>query len=289
MGKQFMAFIILAIVGISGGHSQDYLVIDTNQSNLIINDIYDTLWNSLPCDPPLTLNVDVDGDGLNDCMFLSECGSGSWGNEADLSMIGSFIDCFFVVDTMVVDSTLIIGTGEYIVDTFEVVEKYSYGDTILFEGPYFSNWTIMVHYHYCPPGFGPGSTLSLTDWIGGDHYIGIKKTIDDIEFLGWIKVEVVHSQKIIVKQSVYYNPYLGINDPESHHFQIYPNPVSDHFYFQNLCYETLKIINVSGQLCLDLSLSPGRQNIDISELHPGLYIIHLEGDHGIGHCKLIKQ
>jgi len=284
--------IFLAVFCIMPGKSQDYLVIDTNQTNISKYNIYETLWNSLPCDPPLNLNVDVNGDGSNDCFFRSECYSGSYGSDAELTLwTYGYNGCSYVVDTMVVDSTLVIGTGQYIVDPFRIVEKYSYGDTIPYQGSYLNNETIIVHVHSYPPGMsGPGSQLYLDDWIGGDHYIGFKKTINDIVYLGWIKVEVVHSQRIIVKESVLYDPAMGISEHEPDAMKISPNPAYDHFFFQNLAYEQIKIINISGQLCLNLRLSQGLQTIDISSLYRGMYIIQFTGGNKVqSYCKLIKQ
>lgn len=273
-------------------YAQELLVVDTNQANLLIHNIYDTLWNGLPCEPSLMLYVDADEDGFDDYNFRSECGAGSWGyfGELYMSTYTTTDEYYFAVDNMVIDTIFIDPGPEFIVDTFEVVEKYSYGDTIYADDLFYNSETLIALENNIPQGpNGPGSSLSINDWIGGDHYAGIKLEIGGQLALGWLKIEVLHAQALIVKHSAYYVPNLEISELTKYNLQIQPNPARDYFKIQNIGYTHLRLIDVSGHICIDQSLAPGSQRIDITNLIPGLYIVQVIGENEVDYSKLVKK
>ena len=267
------------------------LVIDTNQSNLMFTEINDTLWNS----PPFQykwLGIDVTGDHINDLIVSCDGYQGSAGDESEMWLEG-IGNTEYVLDTMLIDSIEQYGLpgSLFIVDTFQLVYKYSYGDTLYSAAYFTAEKQYMVHTYNYPPGmFGPGARLYLHGWVGGDHYIGFKTIINGDTYLGWLKVEVKNGTKIIVKESVVYDPDLSVIENPSAATMIHPNPATWFFQFETGDFHHMELFTLDGISVMESRLLCQSTNrFNCSSLSPGLYIVRLTGAYEVLTQKLLIQ
>jgi len=72
---------------------------------------------------------------------------------------------------------------------------------------------------------------------------------------------------------------------------LYPNPTDDFIYIQNPGFEQMMIYNMSGQRIIHYYLLPNqkKQEFDISDLMPGIYILRFLVDDTEVNYKLIKN
>lgn len=271
---------------------QDYIVIDTNQSNLNIREHNDTLWNTQPYQYNVLLDIDTDGDSICDYKLKSDGYMGSGGYTENLYLI-SYGPIYglnsFVVDTLVIDSIHNHVNNTYHVDTFNIVEKYSYGDTVSWSGPFMYQETHMINCFYQSWMFGPEISMCINFWEGEESYIGIKTIHEGREYLGWIKIEVQSGFFVVVKESVIYDPAFMIENHQRPEVKIYPNPAGDYFVFDTESFSELQILNLSGQLFKASQLEPGKNKLDIKALPAGLYILKFLGNDKIATSMLVKK
>lgn len=266
--------------------SQEYLVIDTTQSKLFKQEINQSLHNYLPCED-LYLMLNLDANGPADVRFKSTCDAGGWGSTSALWING--LSAFVEVDTMVIDSGYIPAYGTWEVDTFTVVKKYEYGDTIFMDNYFISSEEYIVNIVTVPEGQTPGWIFYLNEWEGSVGYIGFKMLLDGVDVLGWIKIEVVHSMHLIVEQTALYYPSLSLTEKEPGTLLVYPNPAQDYISFTNTHFDRIHILNLSGQVVADKQIIKGNQNLEVRALPAGLYIVHFSGPKGNSHTYFIKQ
>ena len=72
-------------------------------------------------------------------------------------------------------------------------------------------------------------------------------------------------------------------------FNIFPNPANDKLNIDIKENATLEILNTQGQIIETISLTEKTNNLDISNLHGGVYILRIKTDRGIATRKLIRQ
>ena len=278
MQLKFFALLFIHTVLSGMAFSQfQMLVIDTNQTNLLITEINDTLWNSPPYQY-MSLDIDVTGDGVYDLVVSCDGYQGSAGDESEMWLKGSS-STEYVLDTLVIDSVEHYGLpgNLFIVDTFQLVYKYSYGDTLYAQAYFTDEEHYMVHTYNYPPGmFGPGARLYLNDWVGGDNYIGFKAVIYGNIYLGWLKVEVKYGTVIIVKESALYDPELSVIENPAAAAKIYPNPATWYFQIETRDFHLLEVFTTDGISVLKSPLPRHSiKSINCGSLSPGLYIVRL--------------
>ncbi|OFZ02249.1 MAG: hypothetical protein A3K10_06930 [Bacteroidetes bacterium RIFCSPLOWO2_12_FULL_31_6] len=262
-------------------------------SNFVI-DINDTLISSssnMGCGTTV-YTMDIDGNNIADFTFTANCSLGGFGGFAKIELSSSD-SCTFSVDNNVVDSVGDIDSLGQIIYTpgiFTMVRIYNIFDTLFLINCLTTNSTKISHYSY---GYFPGYIKynSLDNWISGDHYIGIRKIINNINYLGWIKVEVLDYYKIIIKEYALNKNLMNVNQLEITPISIFPNPVSDIVHIN--CSERhnfkMQIFNIVGECILQRELISGRNDVDISSLSIGVYVIKLTGSGSTFQQKLIKE
>lgn len=71
--------------------------------------------------------------------------------------------------------------------------------------------------------------------------------------------------------------------------QIWPNPVIDQAFLEALPLESqLRVFDISGRVVLNLRLEAYENQIDLSHLNPGIYLLSLSSKEGTVHAKIIK-
>lgn len=278
MKFRLLIFLIFQIVISNIVSSQiQSLVIDTNQSNLQITKIYDTLWNSPPYQY-MSLGIDVNNDNTNDLIVSCDGYQGSSGDESEMWLEGD-VNTEYVLDTLVIDSIEYYGLpgNNYVVDTFQIAFKFTYGDTLRLSDHYTPGKYYMVHCFNYPPGMtGPGVRLYLNDWVGGDNYVGFKTILNNVEYLGWLKVEVKFSTVIIVKECAIYDPELSVIENNSKKPLIYPNPASGYFQIDASGHNFIEVFSITGIKVLESPLTKlSSKSFSCEFLKPGLYIVRL--------------
>lgn len=86
------------------------------------------------------------------------------------------------------------------------------------------------------------------------------------------------------------NSVDGINDISSE-VKLYPNPAVNNIYLQlpNSLVNSVKIYNVIGSQVMDFVISNDTENLDISSLPTGMYMLKVETSDGRGVKKFIKK
>jgi len=75
----------------------------------------------------------------------------------------------------------------------------------------------------------------------------------------------------------------GLYEPGSEGFNIYPNPVSDRLFIENIepdGISQIEIYNVLGKKCLSLEIHEGKNSINIEDLESGIYILTIDTSTG---------
>ena len=142
--------------------------------------------------------LDVDHDGINDFRFYTYYYGNGWGAELRTSL-ASYDSTMFIIDSAA--SQWVGPCGYTILDTvtMKIVRKNSMGDNLM----RFDNYSDFGRFTDESMGTDPCFVWSaVNDWIGGDHYIGFIKTINNRMIPGWIKLEIgTGSTKFIIKES----------------------------------------------------------------------------------------
>jgi hypothetical protein len=74
-------------------------------------------------------------------------------------------------------------------------------------------------------------------------------------------------------------------------FAVYPNPASDKITITSSTTQSLRlsICNILGELILRRTLSGNTNEIDISSMAKGVYILNVSGKDWIGKRKMVKE
>ena len=81
---------------------------------------------------------------------------------------------------------------------------------------------------------------------------------------------------------VYQEYHNGLDESAENQFDIYPNPTNGVLVVETVCTPSLptqryRITNLMGQTLLSGTITAEKQQIDISELHSGMYFITFAG------------
>ncbi|MEN9972790.1 MAG: hypothetical protein RIS20_1137 [Bacteroidota bacterium] len=84
---------------------------------------------------------------------------------------------------------------------------------------------------------------------------------------------------IITNTTLNINGYVGLNDIQSNHLDIYPNPTNGILHFKGIENGQLRILSSTGQLVYDKFYDRG-DNIDLTSVKPGLYFLLINTSQG---------
>ena len=218
--------------------------------------------------------IDIDQNNAWDLRFKFFRYYGGSGTVSNIILIASD-STFFSIDTVTIQW---IGPCDSLYpDTLSetVVTKYEINE-VLKNNQLFSQSAFIAR--YAEPFGGPCIIArDINYWIGGIHYVGIKKTVNNINYLGWIKVEVKTHTSMIFMELAIQNLLLDIpeyTNPAA--FVIYPNPANQHIYITNVTNTSIneiRIYNQTGQMLLREGQITN--SIDISSLKHGIYVIEI--------------
>ena len=295
MKKSLFLFILLSVLVYKTQAQGDFFIINPSLDSSLVVDLKDTLitaYNNYSCGSKV-YTLDLDGNNITDLTISAFCyvnGQGI-GQSVKLSSADS---CRFSVDTSVIDTvytTESIGSLVYGPKAFRMVRIYNMYDTIFSNDCTDSISTCFSNYQYgkYPP---PGIVYnSLDNWISGEHYFGIRKTLRNINYLGWVKVDVLNYYTIRMKSYALNARWLNTGEQYKTSPLLSPNPAADRLIIvcdnnRNL---KLQIYSTTGGSVLQSDLNPGRNELDIAHLTAGIYIVRLTGNDVVLQQKLIKK
>ena len=256
------------------------IVINPSMVYMNVYDIEDTLvsCNTFSISSK-SYKMDIDNNSVTDLTFTTTWDANGWGGSRSIAMVASD-SCYFVKDTNVIDTIGSISPSGQIVYNpaiYSMVKKFELNDTISVENCSQQAPTNIVYYNY---GNFPSLIIyhSLDSWISGDHYIGFRKRINQVNYLGWIKLSVPDYYSFIIKEYALDSECpLGFLDSPISPIKVYPNPVVDKLSIQWSYQENaeLKVYNVLGSKVFETKLENGLNSIDLKDLTHGLYSIHI--------------
>lgn len=82
----------------------------------------------------------------------------------------------------------------------------------------------------------------------------------------------------------------AVQERERKPLQVYPNPSSETIYFElNEASGQLALIDITGKIVRQETLTSGQQRIDVSDLAEGVYIIQVKANQSVYHGKLMIE
>ncbi|MCX6246228.1 MAG: T9SS type A sorting domain-containing protein [Bacteroidetes bacterium] len=292
--KSFILFGLAMIVCSIGGVSQNkYITINPSSDSMYVINTHDTVIcsNIIGCGHHVFYSLDLDHNSIPDYTFEAWCYMGGSSTQSYIRL-SSADSSTFSVDSVTdheghYDS---LGNVYYTDALVPMVRIYSEFDTLYSSECTISVQTNLTHYY---ESFYPKPCVqsSLDNWIWGPHYIGIRKRIHGVDYLGWIKAEVLDYYTLVIKEYALNNQLVGIPPSESSLMTIYPNPVGSSFFIRNLTCGKVEIYDVFGSLVMtaDHSDNGSEMEISVDHLQSGIYFVRMVEKGQIITRKIIKK
>jgi hypothetical protein len=141
-------------------------------------------------------------------------------------------------------------------------------------------------------GSNSSGSNTITDFVASnDQYIGIKyQTPTDLGY-GWIRVNGINSNRLLIKDYSWTTFPLGINETKILNAAIYPNPFSDELFIDNSDHEKIQLFDcLSGEINIRTEISENRTRLLIDpELPKGIYYLKVSAKDGSFVKKLIRS
>jgi hypothetical protein len=243
-----------------------FLVIDTTNNNInTLNPEGFVSWDSS------SYKFDIEQNSINDFSF-SSCGyMGGQLQESSLNVStgdNSFIELqqvTYYYDSLDWTNSVVISDS----GLTWVPKLYQNNDTIFpFTGSAGATISKSV---WCsvPENHNP---YILTALNGKSGYFAIKKTIDNIDYYGWLKISGIYSRGINVHQIAFEGDIIEF--PLLEEPLIYPNPSKEFFNIIGESIELISVFDQSGKLILmqEYTSIPAIE-LEVNNWSPGIYII----------------
>jgi hypothetical protein len=245
---------------------------------------HDSVLNSnvIGCGPEVYYTLDFDLNGIPDFTFTAQCYMGGMSDWSYIRLSSGDGSAFSVDSVIDVEGHYdSVGQVHYTPVLVPMVRIYNEFDTLYSEEC--SNSTIknisnFWFQHESQSGFPPPCTyFSLDNWISGPHYIGIRKRMKTMDYLGWIKVEVLNEWKMVVKEYALNHKILDVPQLVSSSLTIYPNPVGSTLFIKDHNCKKVEIYDVFGSLvtAVDHITSGSQVEINVGNLKPGVYFVRI--------------
>ena len=165
--------------------------------------------------------------------------------------------------------------GYYGEESRNVAKIFEYGDTIN-DSSGFVHQAYMVLYSSAlgSPDF------NISDWLNkGDKYLGFKLFFDDTLSYGWIRINVLRPDSVVIKDYAFnIKTNVGVQDIYSeNNLKIYPNPANNYVKVDVSCSKSVskvEIVDLTGKaIFIDESFNDNI--IDVSSFRKGMYLIKI--------------
>lgn len=172
---------------------------------------------------------------------------------------------------------------------------------ILFEGEnefYFDSFVYLMHdYWYCEMYENIDYHYIYIDefWMNSDSYLGPDYAYP-FHFYYTINQLEEHQELIVINDNGYEAhfqnvPYLSVDKKQKSNLTLYPNPVKEHLFIENLTENVqLTIYDLSGMKLLSQEINTSTESINVSLLSGGMYFYEiLQNGKALKTGKLIKN
>ena len=292
MKKSVLLFGLLIFLGYRNQAQDNFFMINPSLDSNLVVDLKDTLIYAYP-GPHATevYTVDMDGNHIADITITAYGDIQGVYGYASIKFETSD-SCMFSIDNSVLDSSYCTVSGQTTYDppsTFKMVKIHNLFDTLLINDDWSQASTYIANLMYSMKF--PCVLYSLNNWISGEHYIGIRKIFRNINYLGWIKVEVLNYSKIVMKEYAFNVESLSTDQYKKTSLLIFPNPSTDRLTIDcgNKRNLKLQIYTTMGNSVFQRNMTSGKNELDVSYLIPGIYFVRLSGPDGVFQQKLIKK
>ncbi|MFT4682781.1 MAG: cell division protein FtsL [Flavobacteriales bacterium] len=238
----------------------------------------------------------------------------------------SGINAIAQINTYPVNQTITISSGSFTIDvdndsnddyTFEILplsgslkaaRVISLGNSQVMDGSTFGYPDTLNFDDNVIGPFSSGNAVLGTDVGGGGQfsgagvkYLGLNLAISGESHLGWISLEVPASNDTIILHDVGYNTtasdgitaglmnLTSVNEISAIDFEIYPNPCENLIsidWLKSNSGVSYSIFDLTGKLILNGAIT---ENIDVSILASGTYILAIADSQNIGRKKFTKK
>jgi hypothetical protein len=270
------------------------IVIDSNLTSNFIVDLNDTILaaNGVFGCSTRYYQLDLDGNDSTDFTFTAICYMNGMGALNSIK-IEAADDAWFSVDTNVVDTVGVYdstGTAIYAPAVFSMVRIYNYQDVVITANCN-KQATTNISNRYV--SFYPSLCVSnsLDNWISGEHYMGIKKKINGVDYSGWIKAEVLDYYNIVLKEFALNTNLSGLKKEAFDELMIFPNPADERLNLQgkNWSNSRLVLFDIFGNKLKECFLREEENFLDLQSLSPGIYLLRIEKNGVVFHRKFVKN
>lgn len=167
-----------------------------------------------------------------------------------------------------------------------------YGQRLFYKSPPIGNNDIVSAEYFIDvdPGVGNATVVAVTQGTTLSETINIDIPSDLPSGDHFLHLRILNSSGI---WSLYARPEfestLSANDTAFDNLKLYPNPVENilNVSFQNYTLDYFKIIDVTGQIVIEQTVNLNQ--IDLSALVSGFYLIQIKTSNGIISKKILKK
>jgi hypothetical protein len=187
------------------------------------------------------------------------------------------------------DSVYVPGSQSW--NVTKIAKPLTAGDTINASGAIWEQGDLYLTDHTG----SQGGNKNVNDFVGGDKYIGLKFIdIDNYNAInyGWIWVKCIGEDSCYVKEYSRSASVTGLNATgKENDLQIFPNPIQEYFYLQNVDYTGIRITDILG---VDVpftirNYSDKTQILVKSDLPAGYYFLQVKIEDKVVVKKLTKS
>ncbi len=274
------------IIIVTNDIKSQYSIAGINGS-IFIDITPDTLLNPHPFSfSHETFNIDINQDKIDDIKIDQYAGvsPGSSNLAVYIFTLNSFTSFSFGSRDSTFSPANPPCPEQYSVRT--ILKVYNYGDTIN-DGIYITGGFLTYNHRS-----GPCPDVTSYQWLNKSNVcFGIKYQTSTDTLFGWVKVDVISQNAILIKEYSLGSPAKNINPNNLNIISVYPNPAKNVIIVSIPIVSkesTLIIYNIVGKELLKQQIKDYKTQIDISNLTSGIYFVRVITENGMREKKIIK-
>jgi len=295
-GRKFLFILTMVIIPSSIFSQVNNIIVGSSSSSIYVIDMHDTALSSYDSEFGCLAVVkyyklDLDWNGIPDFTFTAYCYMGGM-SDNDYIRLSSGDNASFSADSVTDDQGQIDSVlhCSYTQNLVPIVRMYNDSDTLFVSDCSQSQTTSIANHNvWLYPITCVGN--SVDNWISGVHYIGISKKINNVTYLGWIKVEVVSYDLIYFKEYALNNSIVDVPRHEQSSLSVYPNPATTNLFIRSDHCRKVEIYDIIGSLVKSIDPAVGNKEVslDVTGFSPGVYFVRIYVDNAIVTRKINKQ
>jgi hypothetical protein len=225
-----------------------------------------------------TYSLNIFGDQLNDIELVAHGAVSSGGSGAYISIKSLNPNVYISFGRF--DSVFVPATSNYYVT--KVAKPLAGGEQINASSASWDNSTL---YLTDQSGSG-GGNKNVTDFVGGDKYLGLKFQNGGSADYAWIRVQCTSEDSCYVKDFSSTSTLAGIKEIKSSKLSFYPNPFKDHIQLKHIDHgaidiTNIKLLNVCGaEVNVSYETKGDDLRINTGELANGCYFLVIPNKSG---------